>query len=580
MFKALWKYILEYKLIYIVTVIALFIDYAIVIVPTQIIEYVVNQIVERRLTENMLHQQLFYLLIASVVAYIAVYIWVKQLFKRSDYFSHRLRLNLFNKLIAMRANYYAKFTSGDLITRFTNDIEALSTLLGYGSMSILMAFATVLFVLPAMFLISWQISIALTVPIFLCGIFIYVFGKKQEQAVEKTREAVSQLSSEVLEVVDGIRVTRAYGKKELGTQKFQEKTKALRIQSNAIVKIQGLFTRASGIAMAISTITLLLLGSHAIKQGTMTLGQLVALQLYALMLLDPMWMLSDILLVYQSAKIGYKKLDELLETTDDLSQDGQKIVNNFEEVAFHHYDFTYLNASSPSLKQVSVTLKKGQTLGVVGKTGSGKTTFIRQLLMQYPIGRGELLLNGKPITTYQRQSIEKLIGYVPQEHVLFSKNVKDNILIGNSHADIIQIAAAVEAAAFTGDLERMPDGLDTMIGEKGVSISGGQKQRISIARALIKEPDVLILDDSLSAVDAKTERAIIDNMRLVRQNKTNIIVTHRLSAVAQADWIIVFDNGEIVSQGTSDMLLQEKGWYYEQYQRQQIQEVEEYADSV
>lgn len=573
MFKALWKYILEYKWVYMMIVVALFVDYAIVIVPTQIIEYVVNQIVAKQLTHAMLHQQMLYLLLASIVAYIAVYIWVKQLFKRSDYFSHRLRLQMFDKLVQMRANYYAKLTSGDLLTRFTNDIESLSTLLGYGSMSMLMAIATVVIVLPAMFLISWQISLVSSLPILVCGLFVYYFGKKQEEAVEKTREAVSQLSSEVLEVVDGVRVTRAYGKKELGTQKFQLKTQALNRQTNAIVTIQALFTRASGIAMAFSTIALLVMGAEAIQVGTMTLGQLVALQLYALMLLDPMWMLTDILLVYQTAKIGFGKLNELLQETDDLVSDGHLMADTFEELTFKQYQFSYLNAETPALRDVNVTVKKGQTLGIVGKTGSGKTTFVRQLLMQYPIGQGEIWLNGHALVDYRRSSVEQLIGYVPQEHVLFSKNVKENILLGNDKADIIQIAAAIEAASFTEDLERMAEGLDTMIGEKGVSISGGQKQRIAIARALIKEPDVLILDDSLSAVDAKTERLIIDNMRVVRQGKTNIIVTHRLSAVSQADWIIVLDNGQIVSQGTPDMLLNEKGWYYEQYQRQQVQEV-------
>jgi ATP-binding cassette subfamily B protein len=216
-------------------------------------------------------------------------------------------------------------------------------------------------------------------------------------------------------------------------------------------------------------------------------------------------------------------------------------------------------------------LQKGQTLGIVGKTGSGKTTFIKQLLRQYPLGTGELSISGVPLKEQTLYQVRKWIGYVPQDHVLFSKSVKENILFGNSQATEEELEKAIDLSALRKDLEMLPEGLETLVGEKGVALSGGQKQRISIARALIRNPEILILDDSLSAVDAKTEKKIIENIREIRKDKTTIITTHRMSAVQHADQILVLDDGKIIEEGTHEQLLSTDGWYKEQYLRQQVE---------
>ncbi len=408
-------------------------------------------------------------------------------------------------------------------------------------------------------------------PLMILMIWIYFLGKKQDKLVENNREAVASLNDEVLETIEGVRVARAYSKKTTQKEQFQLRTKALSKVGDQIAGIQYLYAPLSSVFIALSTIIVLLIGAIFIKTGQLTIGQVIALQLYMISLIEPFWMLSDFILVYQTGKTSFKKVTELIETTDDMKMSGKEELKHLISIRFQKYHFTYPQTKRPSLRNIAWQIEAGKTYGIVGKTGSGKTTLVRQLLQQYPVGRGTFQINGKSVSHYSRPSIEAMIGYVPQEHILFSKSVKDNIAFGKRNATLSDIEQVIETAAFSEDLKRMPDGLETLIGERGVSISGGQKQRISLARAFIRHPEVLVLDDSLSAVDAQTERRIIKNLQDMRANQTTIIVTHRLSAIQQADWVLVLEDGKIVEEGTPNQLLNKGGWYAEQYQRQQHQ---------
>lgn len=276
--------------------------------------------------------------------------------------------------------------------------------------------------------------------------------------------------------------------------------------------------------------------------------------------------------MYQTGKVSFRKIQEIIEHDNPVEASGQQALETFDKITFDDYYFTYPSEAEPTLKGISLALKKGQTLGIVGKTGSGKTTLIAQFLRQYPVDQeGRIMINDQAIQSYRIQEIEGLIGYVPQDHVLFSKTVRENILFGNDQAGEEEFNQAVAGADFQKDISHLSQGFDTLIGEKGVAISGGQKQRVSIARALIRQPELLILDDSLSAVDAKTEQAIIHQIQNIRRGKTNIIVTHRLSAVMEADSIIVLDDGRIIEQGSAQELLMHHGWFKEQFDRQQME---------
>ncbi|HEM5153282.1 TPA: ABC transporter ATP-binding protein, partial [Streptococcus suis] len=487
-------------------------------------------------------------------------------------FKFDMQQRAFKKMVTMRTPFYEKFRSGDVMTRFSTDVDGLMEMVGYGLMIVVYSGGMLAFIIPTMLLIDWKISFLAILPMIFMAVAFFFIGRKQDLAIDANREAVAQLNNEVLEVVEGIRVTRAYSKKAAQKAQFQGRTKELADGGDRITSLQSLYNPLATVGLGLSTILVLVLGAGAVKSGQLSLGQVIALQLYVSSLLEPFWTLADFILVYQTGKTSFEKLQELIETGDDLEVDGSVEIAELDSISFKNYSFSYPQSDRPSLQEINWTLKAGQTVGIVGKTGSGKTSLVRQLLRQYPVGKGEFLVNYQSVLDFKRSSLEQKIGYVPQEHILFSKSVGENIAFGKRDSSLEEIEAAIATAAFSQDLERMSHGLDTMIGERGVSISGGQKQRISIARAFLREPDLLILDDSLSAVDARTERQIIQNIQKERAGKTNVIVTHRLSAVNHADWVLVLDEGSIIEEGRPEDLLAQEGWYYEQYQRQQSQE--------
>lgn len=572
MFSLIFDYVKRHKWLYLLIAVTLIIYDATLLVPTQIIQRMVDTLASNGLTEKMLVQDMTLLFLVTLVNYATAFIWHLKLFQSSINFKFDMQQRAFRKMVVMRTPFYEKFRSGDVMTRFSTDVDGLMEMVGYGIMIVVYAGGMFAFVIPYMFIIDWKTSLVALLPMLAMTAAIFFIGRKQDEAIEANREAVAQLNNEVLEVVEGIRVTRAYSKKATQKAKFQERTRELAKGGDRITSLQSLYNPLATLALGLSTILVLVMGTVAVKSGQLSIGQVIALQLYVGSLLEPFWMLSDFILIYQTGKTSFEKLQELIDTGDDLEVDGFGEIAELSSLAFEGYSFSYPQADLPSLQDIHWTLKRGQTVGIVGKTGSGKTTLVRQFLRQYPVGQGSFTINGQSVLDFQRASIEEKIGYVPQEHILFSKSVGENIALGKLDSSPEDIQRAIATAAFTKDLERMSDGLDTMIGERGVSISGGQKQRISIARAFLRKPDLLILDDSLSAVDARTERQIIENIQKERAGKTNVIVTHRLSAVNHADWVLVLDEGRIVEEGRPADLLAQGGWYFEQYQRQQSQE--------
>ena len=576
MLKTFWTYIKKHPVAYSIATIFALLSSGLTLVPNLIIQKFIDAIVESSLSGENLWYYLGIFLMSIICIYIVDVVWVLTLFSQSYRYQSELRSNTYKKLLNLRTPFYERFRSGDLMTRMTSDIDYLGDTIGYGFMLIISNITWAISILTIMVLTtSWKAAFVSILPLVLFGFIVFQLWKRIDSLYEENRDAVAKLSNEVLEMVDGVRVMRAYGKQELEQTRFQERTKKVLKKANNLVAYNGAIGQVAKLLTGLSTAIGLTYSGYLISQGQMTIGQLIAFQIYLGMLSGAVWGLSDIVLVYQQGNVSFRKIEELHHAEDSLEKNGHEGIERIDQIEFCDYVFKYPTSDSVTLKKVEFELTRGETLGIVGKTGSGKTTLVRQLLRQYPVSEtGAIRINGHLIQDYEVKQLEGLIGYVPQEHILFSKTVGHNIRFGNPLADESAMSEAIKLADFTKDVTRMSEGLETLIGEKGVSISGGQKQRVSIARALIREPDLLILDDSLSAVDAKTERAIIENIRQIRQDKTNVIVTHRLSAVAEADKVLVIEDGQIIESGTPNELLARKGWYYNQYMTQQM-EVEE-----
>lgn len=575
MVLALWQYIKKNPVHYVIAGVLAIISSLLYLIPNYIIQLFVDGIVENNLIKEDMIRYFMIFAITMVFIYLTEATWVILTFGQSLKYQTELRTKMFRHLLTLRAPFFERFRSGDLMTRMTTDIDMMGTAIGYGFMLVVADGSLLIGVFLIMITtISWQATLLSIIPLVIFGFIIYHLGMELDKRYENSRDEVAKLSNEVLEVVDGVRVMRAYGKKQLEQKRFQEKTHKVMGKANELVWINGAFRQVARLFSGLSIAIGLLYGGYLVGQTQMTIGELVTFQIYLGFLNGTIWGMAELVGVYQQGKVSYRKINEL-ETADDLvDKQGILPIDQIEAIQFDQYQFTYPEDKQAVLKDINFTLKRGETLGIVGKTGSGKSTLIKQLLRQYPNGqKGQLLMNNVAISQYDINALEKLIGYVPQEHILFSKSVKHNVEFGNADATEEIFNHSIRAADFEKDVLRMTEGLDTLIGEKGVAISGGQKQRVSMARAIIREPELLILDDSLSAVDAKTEQAIIGNIQQIRHNKTTIIVTHRLSAVAHADNILVIEEGTVVEAGTPEQLINNKGWYYQQYQKQQTMEV-------
>lgn len=460
------------------------------------------------------------------------------------------------------------------MARATNDLKAISLTAGFGILTLVDAVLFTITVVAMMgATISWQLTIAAVLPLPIMAVLMQIYVKKIYKRFTDAQAAFGTLNDKVLESISGVRVIRAYVQEREDEKRFEEMTEDVYGKNLAVARIDALFDPTISIIIGISYLIGLGYGAYLVFQQAITLGGLVSFNVYLGMLIWPMIAVGELINVMQRGNASLDRVQDTLSYEADVKNSmGMESITNPGNIQFNSVHFTYPSSTVVNLSDISVQLERGQTLGIVGKTGSGKTTFVKQLLREYPLGTGEIAFAGMPLEQLHLEDIRKWIGYVPQDHFLFSKTVRENILFGKMDATEGELAEAIRLADFEKDLMMLPNRLETLVGEKGVALSGGQKQRISIARALIKNPEILILDDSLSAVDAKTETTIIENIQNERAGKTTIITTHRLSAVQHADRIIVLDSGKIIEEGTHADLLLNDGWYSEQYERQQVDE--------
>ncbi|EXG83048.1 ABC transporter ATP-binding protein [Saccharibacillus sacchari] len=543
------------------------------LLPPRLIGIAVDDIAGGLITTERLFMYIGGILALLVIMYGITYIWMRQLFGGSNLVERLLRSRFMAHLLRMTPPFFERNRTGDLMARATNDLRAVAMTAGFGMLTLTDSTLFLLTVLLAMgFIVSWKLTLAALIPLPFIAIGMSIYGKIIHQRYTVAQDSFGDMNDQVLESVAGIRVIRAYVQERHDEKRFSDITNDVYKKNLAVARVDAVFEPYIRLCVGLSYLIGLAYGIYLVFRSELTLGDLVTFNMYLGMMIWPMFAIGELINIMQRGGASLDRVNEVLFTKADIEDPQHPTdVAAPDTIEFRDVTFRYPTSTVDNLEQVSLKLRAGQTLGVVGRTGSGKSTLLKQLLHEYPTGTGDILLSDTSIESLSKDRLHSWIGYVPQEQILFSKTVRENIRYGKSDADEAEIMEAIRTAAFEGDLETLSDGLETKVGERGVSLSGGQKQRVSLARAFIAEPQILILDDALSAVDARTEARIIQNIREKRAGKTTLISTHRLSAVEHADHIVVLEKGRIVEEGTHAQLVALGGWYREQFERQQVE---------
>ena len=546
--------------------------------PTDRLSYIVDGIAGGNIDFDGVVNEILRIVLAGIALYIVYFFKEYYTFIGYDKVIKDMTYDIQYDIYRHTPVFFNKFSIGEVISRSTNDItNYIAPLFGYGILLIFDGIIYNLFISVLIFNKSSLIYLLLIhIPLILQTIYLVRRRKVQEKYYNEMAKTMDEITEETLENVKGIRVIRAYSLLDKVRNSFVGKLRSYARSNEEYMKKTLVYQPLNTVSLATSYIIAVACGFYFINLGMMTLGELISVCVVIGMIQWPYIALSELVIMIIEVRQATKRVLEISDKKADVNNDLAE--SNFEfnsSIEFKEFNFSYED-NNHVLEDINFTINKGETIGVVGKTGSGKTTFIKQLLRLYPIEENTLLLDGKGIERYYDYSVREKIGYAPQEYQLFSKSIKENVLFYRYDLED-RLDEVLEQADIKKDISRFKDGIDTLVGENGLSLSGGQKQRLGIARALLSDPDILILDDSLSAVDSNTEKTIIENIKKTREGKTNIIVAHRISAIRHADKIVVLDNGKILNFGTHDELLEKCPWYkqLDEYQNKEVEDDEE-----
>jgi ATP-binding cassette subfamily B protein len=572
-FIDLWWFFKQERLKYFFGIVFLMLSSFISLIPPYVVGVIVDDIRTRSLSPFILGKWILFLVIIGVVYYCTGYLWRQLIFGSSIILANQLRNDLYKHFTKLSPNFFQKRRIGDLMAHATNDISAVQNAAGEGILTLVdsMTMGAMVIVTMSAF-ISWKLTLITLLPMPIMVLLTMHYGSLLHKRFGKAQAAFSDLNDKVQENVSGVRVIKAFGEEDAQINVFRKASKDVVDKNIAVAKVDSLFDPTITFIVAFCYFLALIFGSKYVVEGTMTIGSLTSFTLYLGQLVWPMLAFGFLFNIVERGSASYDRIRRLLAVKPEITDlEGASTQVPSGAIEYNISNFHYPESGSNVLSNIDVTIERGQTLGIVGKTGAGKTTLLRLILREFDIKDGQIRIGGTAIRDVTMEALRSAIGYVPQDHILFSATIAENIAFAKPEATQEEVERVAKLASIHEDILHFKEGYKTVVGERGVTLSGGQKQRISIARALLADPEILIFDDSLSAVDARTEVSILQALKQERQNKTTLISAHRLSAVEHADLIIVLDEGKIIERGTHEELIQKHGWYAEMYAHQQLE---------
>ncbi len=559
---------------YAVAILALMAVAVLQLVPPRIIGVVIDEIAMDLLTSDSLIRWLVILLVVAVLQYILRYVWRVNIWGNAARLERIVRNQLYRHFTQMDSEFYQKYRTGDLMAHATNDLRALRMVAGAGILTMADSLSVTLVTVTTMFfVVDWRLTILAIIPLPFLALASRYLGRMLHHRFRDAQAAFSNMNNKVQESLQGIKVIKTFGQEKEDIEEFKEQTAQILDKNQEVYKVDSLFDPTLQLIIGISYVISIIVGGFLILDVEITVGDFVTFISYIGMLVWPMFAIGRLFNIIERGSASYERIEILMNEKSSIEEkQGATDTPAVGDLVFNIESFTYPDDKQPALENIYFKLEKGKTLGIVGKTGAGKSTLLKLLLRDYDHYDGTISFGGRDIRDYTFDALLQSIGYVPQDNFLFSTSIRDNIRFSDPTLPQEEVEQAAKIADIHYDILEMPQGYDTQTGERGVSLSGGQKQRVSIARALIKNPELMILDDSLSAVDAKTEEDILRGLKELRADQTTIIVAHRISSLMHADEILVLEDGKIAERGSHSELLTQDGWYKDMYNKQQLEE--------
>ena len=562
------------------------------IVSPRFLKYAIDSLGKSISQEKLLLYSALIVLFA-VLEGIFLFLMRKIMIGVSRYIEYDLRNDLFAHLLGLSRRYYQNHKTGDLMSRATNDLSAVRMLLGPGIMYSVNTIIRMIVVLFFMLQISRLLTLFALITIPVVSLAVRYFGDMIHQRFEKIQAAFSEMSARVQENLAGVRVIRAFTQENSEMEEFKRLNQDYIQKNLQLIRIWGAFYPMLGTLLGMGGVFVLWFGGREVMAGRITLGDFVAFNAYLGMLSWPMIALGWVINIIERGSASMGRINQIFDSQPEIQDNSVRVqpriltppkrilsdlssselprVRDIQgEIEFRNLSFAF--NGNPALKDINLRIPKGSTFSIVGETGSGKSSLVNLLARVYDFNEGEILIDGLPIQDYPLKSLRSQLAYVPQETFLFSESLRENIAFGVENASNEAVQDAARSAQILQDVEEFPRKFETVIGERGITLSGGQQQRTAIARALIRNPRILILDDALSSVDTYTEERILTALKQIMQQRTSILISHRISTVKFADQIIVLREGAIVERGTHDELLKQQGYYADLYQKQLLEE--------